>query len=66
MRDVSKPETQLLVMDSIVEYASKLPDDSEYHVEGYKAAVAPEPLLPNMGAAASVTYDIDILVSLFI
>jgi hypothetical protein len=67
LRDAARPDTKLIVMDDIQDYACRAsgPDDE---VPGAAQATAPEPLLPHPGASASWSYGMDLAVrpSLFV
>lgn len=63
LREVSKPSSKLLVIDTIVQYACPVSEDVQHHTGGFETAPVPSPLLPNMGVAAALPYDLDLLVS---
>lgn len=64
LRKVAQPDTQLVIIDTIVAYACHDPtyDDNE-SIPGAACKDAPAPLLANFGAANELSYSIDMAVS---
>lgn len=50
-------------MDSVIEYACKVPAGYESNITGLERKAPPEPLLPNLGYANVMAYEVDMLVS---
>lgn len=63
LRTKATKETKLLVIDTIVEYACRIPETSSLSVKGLEVVAPPEPLLPNLGGANLMPYSIDLVVS---
>lgn len=65
IRDAASPDTELIVIDSLLEYAcndTSIDDD----IPGMASKIAPEPLLPNYGHANLLPYVGDMQVRLHI
>lgn len=63
LRAKAVTETKLLVLDSIVDFASPtVPDDAEIQVEGTELSDPPAPLLANLGQANVMAYGKDMAV----
>ena len=65
LRSVATTKTKLLVIDTIIEYACKIPKSSTLSVKGLETPIPPEPLLPNLGGANLTPYTVDLVVSCF-
>ncbi len=63
LRHAAKPDTKLLIIDTLVEYACSAQDSSALDVPGYELQDAPKPLLANLGFASIASYDLDMVVS---
>ena len=64
LRKVALPDTQLLIVDTIVAYACHDPTyDNNDSIPGAACKDAPAPLLANFGAANELSYSIDMAVS---
>lgn len=63
LREVAKPDTQLIIIDSVIPFACHDPSaDHGYAVPGAVIKEAPEPLLPNYGVANLTCYTADMTV----
>ena len=66
LRDAAKPDTKLVIVDSIVPYACRFPaDDEASAITGSTPKEAPEPLLANYGMSNGPTYTADLTVPIF-
>lgn len=67
LRHAAKPETKLLIIDTLIEYACNSDGDVSKEIKpdipGYEPQRAPKPLLSNMGYASIASYDLDMVVS---
>lgn len=65
LRHAAKPETKLLIIDTLIEYASSTGQEAnaKHRVPGYEPPEAPKPLLPNLGFSSIASYDLDMIVS---
>ncbi|KAF7791494.1 hypothetical protein EIP86_002510 [Pleurotus ostreatoroseus] len=67
LRHAAKPETKLLIIDTLIEYACNHDGDTseqnKQNIPGYEPQVAPKPLLSNMGYSSIASYDLDMVVS---
>ncbi|THG98942.1 hypothetical protein EW026_g3332 [Hermanssonia centrifuga] len=61
LRHAAKPDTKLLIIDTLVEYACSAQDSSALDVPGYELQDAPKPLLANLGFASIASYDLDMV-----
>lgn len=62
LRAAAGPNTKLVLIDSIVNYACEAPNNSG--ILGTESAEkVPAPLLPNLGGANLLAYEVDIVVS---
>jgi len=65
LRDVAKPETRVICMDSIVPYACRISDGHDVGgIPGATPVQAPEPLLPNWGPVNGMPYHSDVIMML--
>ena len=61
LREAAEPHTKLLIIDRILPYACRVPEDADMaKVPGYKLEEVPEPLPPNLGAGSSTAYTLDL------
>lgn len=64
LRDAAQPHTKLIVIDSIVPYACRVPtDDEDRSVPGSTPKEAPEPLLAKYGVSNGMAYIFDLTAS---
>ncbi|THH07842.1 hypothetical protein EW145_g3108 [Phellinidium pouzarii] len=59
LRAAAGPETKLVLVDSIIDYACDAPNQSALLSKGPKP---PAPLLPNMGGANLLSYEVDLVI----
>lgn len=63
LREFAKANTKLMIVDAVTEYACATPSLTAGDVvPGYRHTTAPRPLLPNLGAANAIAYNMDIAV----
>ncbi|KAF7345187.1 hypothetical protein MSAN_01895200 [Mycena sanguinolenta] len=60
LRDAAQPTTKLVVIDTILVSAARVPDSGEEAIPGLARPSAPAPLLPNWGVAKSEVYCYDL------
>jgi len=60
LRVAAGPKTQLVIVDQII--ACVCDEPFTHEIPGAELPVPPKPLLRNLGRAASLTYNIDLLV----
>ncbi|KAJ3519830.1 hypothetical protein NM688_g9245 [Phlebia brevispora] len=61
LRHASKPDTKLLIIDTLIEYACPNDGTESTQIPGYEPPKAPTPLLPNMGYSSVASYDLDMI-----
>lgn len=65
LRDAAAPDTKLLLADFVLPLACAEPlstDSGLRGIEGARSALAPAPLLPNLGKASANVYWMDLTV----
>lgn len=66
LREAAEPHTKLLIIDRILPYACRVPEDAGIaKVPGYESEEVPEPLPPNLGAGTSTAYSLDLNVCFY-
>ncbi len=64
LRLAAKADTQLMIVESIIEHTCAAPLTGDLGKLGYGLEPRPRPLLANLGAANAMPYDMDIAVRL--
>ena len=61
LRVAAGPKTKLVIVDQLMECACDEP--ATHEIPGAEVPAPPKPLLPNLGRASSLAYNIDLMVS---